>query len=177
MTWFAPLMAGVSGAASGVGSATGALAEKKAGYASEVSAEGEASQLEANADKTVADASFTTNRIQQKVKQILGTQRAMAAAGNNDTLDGSVRDVAADTVRQSSIDELLTMANSEDQANKMRYQAKVDRISGQTSNTLAQSRATADQISGVSTLLSGAANWAQKYGGTAKPATQATSYT
>lgn len=171
------LMSAASLAIGGAGSATSALAEKKAGYASEVSAEGEATQLEDNAAKTVADASFTTNRIQQKVKQILGTQRTLAAAGGGDTLDQSTREIADDTVRQSSIDEIVNNANAEDEAAKMRYQAKIDRISGQASNTLAQSRATATTISGVGTLLGQAANWATLYGGAKKPATQATSYT
>lgn len=168
MTWVLGAVGLATQVAGGVASSQ---ASEKTGRAQQAAAEGEATQLEKRAKDTVAAASFNTQTIKRKVDQILAAQRAQAAMGGGDTLDGSVRDVAADTVKQGTIDELLTMAQAQDDASTDRYQAAVTRRSGVTSNALAQDRAKAQMLSTGTTILSGAANWRQKYGSSGATAT------
>lgn len=147
-----------------------AKAGRKQATAERVAADIEAQQLEARAKATLAEGSYNADRIGKKAKEILAARRAMAAAGNNSTTDQSEMAVQAESVREASIDQLLVMAQAEDDAKKDRYQAVVTRQTGQRQSQITRNRTKADTISGIASLAGQAANfdWSQKFGGTKK---------
>lgn len=144
-----------------------AKAKRKAASAADQAAQIEAAQLEERAKATLAAGSYNAERIKLKAQQILSSQRAIAAAGNNDTMDQSAREVAKFTVQEASIDQLLTMIDAETDAKRDRYQAKVTRQTGKTQAGILRRQARADSISGVATLLGQASqtDWSKAFGG------------
>lgn len=129
----------------------------------ELLANEEARQIEARAKYTLAAGSYNADAIGKKVQKILSTQRANAAAGGNDTTDASVQAIAAETIQNASIDQLLTMAAAEDDAKKDRYLADVTRRTGQRQARAIRNRATANLITGTTGIIDQAADWAMKF--------------
>jgi hypothetical protein len=137
------------------GVAENAKAGRKAASAADAAAQNEAAQIEARARATLAEGSYNADRVGKKAREILAQRRAMAAAGNNSVSDQSEMAVQAETIREASIDQLLIMAQAEDDANKDRYQAAVTRKTGKTqakimrnetrARTIAQSSDTVDK--------------------------------
>lgn len=149
------------------GIAENAKAGRKAASSADAAAQAEAAQIEARAKSTLAAGSYNADRIGKRAKEILAQRRAMAAAGNNSTSDQSEMAIQAETLREASIDQLLVMAEAEDDARKDRYQAAVTRKTGRTQADLLRRGARADTIKGVSGLVGQASgiDWSQAFGG------------
>lgn len=139
-----------------------AKAGRKAASAQDAAAQIEATQIEARAKATLAEGSYNADRVGKKAREILAQRRAMAAAGNNSTTDQSEMAVQAETIRESSIDELLIMARAEDDAAKDRYQAAVTRKTGKTqANIMRQQTRAKTIVDTVSTVN----DWAKTFAG------------
>lgn len=159
------VLAWIFGAATGaVGSGMAHGAEQEAGRVGKIAADTEALQLDRRADDTRSAGTFNAQRIKREVDKILSSQRARAAATGNDTTGGSFAEIEKETIQNASIDQLLVMMDAENEARKDEYAAKVTRTTGKQNQRLAESRATARGIQGVSTLLDGAADWKSTYG-------------
>lgn len=163
----AATLAGASLAMGAYGISASATAGRKAATAERVAADIEAQQLEARAKGTLAEGSYNADRIGKKAKEILAQRRALAAAGNNSTTDQSEMAVQADTIREASIDQLMIMAQAEDDAAKDRYGAAVRRQTGTRQSDIIRSRTRANTISGVASLVGQASqfDWTQNFGG------------
>lgn len=138
---------GIGAGLSFMGAGKEAKAQKEQGRAEKEAAYLEAAQIDANAKSTMAAATYNVGRIRKKADQILATQQAEAAARGS-SLDGSVRAIAAETIREASMDQLLTMADAETSAGKDRYEAEIRRKSGRTAEKLGGRRASATLLGG-----------------------------
>lgn len=159
----APVFAGAGLALSAYGTAKSASANRKAATAERVAAGFEADQLEARAKDTMAAGSFRADQITKRAKQIIASQRAAAAAGGGDSTDQTATAFTDDTIRKASIDSLLEMANAESDSRKDRLQAIQTRETGQRMGEVIKNRARGDLIGGVGTILTGAADWADRF--------------
>lgn len=158
-------MAGAGLALGAYGTIKGAEAGRKSATAERVAAGFEADQLEQRAKDTVAAGSYRSDLITKRAKQIVASQRAAAAAGGGDTTDGTIQAFTNDTIRKASMESLLEMANAESDARKDKLQAIQTRETGQRMGDVARNRARGDLIGGAGTILSGAADWAYRFGG------------
>lgn len=138
-----------------------AKAGRKAATAERVAAENEAAQLEARAKGTLAEGSYNSDRIGKKVAEILAQRRAMAAAGNGSASDQSEMAIQAETIREASIDQLLVMAQAQDDAVKDRYGAQVRRETGMRQADLIKTQTRAKTISSVAGLAN---DWVKTFG-------------
>jgi hypothetical protein len=93
---------------------------------------GEAKQLETQAAREVAVGTYNADIINQRAKQILSSQRAAAAAGGGDTTDATVQAITDETIKSASIEKLMQMANAEDTARQLRFEATTRRYAGAT---------------------------------------------
>jgi hypothetical protein len=139
-----------------------AKAGRKAASAADAAAQDEALQLEARAKATLAAGSFNADRIGKRAKEILAQRRAQAAAGNNDTGGQSEMAVQADTIREASIDQLLTMAQASDDSTKDRYAAELTRKHGKAQAKVMRNQTRANTIVSSANTLN---NWAKALGG------------
>lgn len=152
------------------GMSESAKVNRKAASAEDYAAQVEAAQLEERAKATLAAGSYNSDRIKTKAQQILSSQRAAAAAGNNDTNDQSAAEITKRTIQESSLDQLLAMAEAQDDAKKDVYQAGIARKTGKMQADVLRNRARADLIGGAGTILGMGFDWAQSYGGRPKTA-------
>lgn len=146
-----------------------AAAAEEAGQRALIAGEAEAKQLETRARQTVAVGSYNADLIKKRAESIIATQRARAAAGGGDTTDASVTAITDETVKQASMESLLTMAEAEDKARQDRYAAKVSRYAGASQNRSAQSEAKGYRAAGRATILSAVgdmvgADWSKAFG-------------
>lgn len=141
----------------------GAEAGRKQATAEGLAAEFEAGQLEQRAKDTMAGGSFRADQITKRAKSIVASQRAALAAGGGDTTDATAQAFTEDTIRKSSIDSLLEMANAESDARKDKLQAIQTRESGVRMGDIRRNQARGQLLGGAGTLLSGVADWADKY--------------
>lgn len=149
----------------GYASTKAAGAAKEDGRMQQLVAEGEANQLEAAAKRGEAVASYNSDRVARRAKDIIATQRARAAAGGGDTTDATVTAITDETIREASMEQLLTMASAREAANQDRYAARVARETGIAQNKQAQSRALGTQVAAAGTIVSGLGNaWQDRYG-------------
>lgn len=139
-----------------------AKAGRKAASAADAAAQIEATQIEARAKATLAEGSYNADRVGKKAAEILAQRRAMAAAGNNSTTDQSEMAVQAETVREASIDQLLIMAQAEDDAAKDRYQAAVTRKTGKTQANIMRNKTRANTIVQTTDTIN---DWAKAFAG------------
>lgn len=158
---------GVAGLGLGAyGAIKGAEATRKQAAAEQVAAGFEADQLELRAKDTIASGSFSADRISKRAAQIMASQRAAAAAGGGDTTDGTVQAITDETIRNASMDSLLTMANAESAARADRLQAKKTRETGMRMSDVYRGRSQGQLIGAAGTILGQASqiDWGSLYG-------------
>lgn len=148
-----------------------AKAGRKAATNERVAAGLEADQLEQRAKDTVAGGSFRAEQITKRAKSIIAQQRAMSAAGGGDTTDATSQAFTADTLRKSSIDSLLEMANAESDARKDKLQAIQTRETGVRMGDLRRNQARGQALGDAGTILNSASSWYETYGGKKDQAT------
>ncbi len=181
MAFVVPALAAIGGAMGATGTAAvvaggmtvaGMAATAYGGYASAqaAKAEGRAAQAAANAEAVQAErqamqergvASFNADKMQTRVRQILSEQRVIGAAGGGDTTDQTSAALRRETVRNGTMEELLTLANAEDRARQMEYSADTARRTGRAQRSLGNMRANATLINTGASLLStaGSMKW------------------
>lgn len=128
-------------------------------------AEAEAKQLDTKARHGLAVGSYNSDRIAKRAKDILATQRAMAAAGGGDTTDATVGAITDETIREAAMESLLTMAEADDIAKQDRYQAAVTRVTGKQQADSYGSQASAAKLAGKAQLMTDLGNMWTKYVG------------
>lgn len=158
-------LATASLALTGYGISESAKAGRKSATQERVAAGMEADQLEQRAKDTLAASSYKSDVIGKRAKEIVASQRAIAAAGGGDSTDQTAQAFTNDTIRKASMESLLEMANAESDARKDKLQAIQTRETGVRMGDVMRNRARGDTIEGTATLLSGAADWADRFGG------------
>ena len=151
------------------GMSESAKAGRKAATNERVAAGFEADQLEQRAKDTMAGGSFRAEQITKRAKSIIASQRAVAAANGGDSTDATAQAFTADTLRKSSIDSLLEMANAESDARKDKLQAIQTRETGTRMGDLRRNQARGQALGTAGTILNSASDWAYKYGGSSTP--------
>jgi hypothetical protein len=137
----------------------------------QMAAEAEARQLETRARQGLAVGTYNSERIAKRAKEIMSSQRAAAAAGGGDTTDATVLAITDETIREASMESLLTMAEAEDSARQDRYAAAVTRTTGaqqarsfQAMGKAASYGATASLLSSIGSAV-GSSSWKATFGG------------
>lgn len=137
----------------------------------------EAKGLDIQAGQEIAVASHNTERIAQRAKEIMALQQARGAAGGQSTSDATVNVIADETVKRSTLDQLLEMVSAEERAQQLRHKANVTRTSGEMSYYDGKRKQSASRLMAATTLASSAASaygmagfgsqptgWAAKFG-------------
>lgn len=135
----------------------------------EVYAKRQAEQMEIQAGQEVATATFNSQRIAQRVKEIMSEQQLAASAGGGDTTGGTVSAIRSETVRNGSLAQMLELAQAEDRANQLRYDANATRKSGAYARKLGNDRALGTLIGTASTVIKGIEAFGSQAGGTKPP--------
>lgn len=132
-----------------------AKAATNAGQAALVSGMGEAKQLETQATREVAVGTYNADIINQRAKQILSSQRAAAAAGGGDTTDATVQAITDETIKSASVEKLMQMANAEDKARQLRFEASTSRYKGATGLQQGRLNASAQKLATTANTILG----------------------
>lgn len=154
-----------------VGAATSAYGSIKQGnYAAKVgnynrnAAYAEAAAQEIQAGQEIAAASHNSTRIAQRMQEILAEQTANAAAGGGSTQDATVVAIRDETVKTSTLDQLLEMTAAEERAQAIRRGAQVTRTEGDMARANGYTAKSASRIQAATTLLNAGASWGDKFG-------------
>jgi hypothetical protein len=154
-----------------VGAATSAYGSMKQGnYAAKVgnynrnAAYAEAAAQDIQAGQEIAAASHNNTRIAQRMQELLAEQTANAAAGGGSSLDASVAAIRDETVKTSTLDQLLEMTAAEENAERIRRGARATRAEGDMARANGYAAKSASRIQAATTLLNAGASWGQKFG-------------
>ena len=137
----------------GFGQVMSGDAERAAAKQEMAIAKDEAAQLEEQAKGEIAAASFNSDRIRKRSEEILSTLKAQAAAGGQSSTDASVLAIQEKSIKEASIDELLTMASAEEDARMLRREARQTIASGQINAYNRKVRAWGNYAGAASTVL------------------------
>lgn len=135
-----------------------------AGRYNREAAEREAEGLEIQAQQEIAVASINAQRVKKRADEILAQNRVAAAAGGGSTLDASVVAVTNEAVKNSTLDQLLLMAEAEESAQQTKHQANVVRAGGRYQEWQGTQQRNASYIAAGSTLLSAAGSMGSSFG-------------
>jgi hypothetical protein len=153
-----------STAMSAAGSISQGRAANAAGKYNQRAAYAEAAQQEVQAGQEIAAASHNSTRIAQRMNEILAEQTANAAAGGGSSLDATVTAIRDETVKTSTLDQLLEMTAAEERADAIKRGAAVTRTQGDMARREGKQAQTAGYIQAGTTLLSAGSSWGDKYG-------------
>lgn len=137
---------------------------RKVGEYNARAAAAEAAQMDVQAGQEVAAASHNASRIAARMREILAEQTAAAAAGGGSSLDASVAAIRAETVKTSTLDQLLEMAAAEERAGAIRQGAQQKRNEGFMAREEGREAQRAGYLRAGTTLVSAGAGWGDKYG-------------
>jgi hypothetical protein len=154
----------VSAATSAYGSIRQGQYASRVGKYNRQAAYAEAAQQEIQAGQEIAAASHNQQRIAARTRELLAEQTAAAAAGGGSTADATVQAVRAETVKTSTLDQLLEGAAAEERAAAMRRGARVTRTQGDMARAEGQMKKQAGYIQAATTLLNAGASWKDKFG-------------
>ena len=153
-----------SAAMSAAGSISQGNAAAAAGKYNRKAAYAEAAAQDIQAGQEIAAASHNSTRINQRMNEILAEQTAAAASGGGSSLDASVSAIRDETVKTSTLDQLLEMTAAEERAQAIRRGAQVTRNEGDMARAQGKAAQTAGYLQAGSTLLKAGASWGDKYG-------------
>lgn len=139
-------------------------AAKALGKQQKALADDEALQLEDQAKGEVAAATFNASRIKKRAEEIMSSNRAAAAKGGGDTTDASVMAVQAETVRNATIDQLMTMVAAQERARMMRRDAKQTRAGGLIAQYEGKMKAWGQYAAATATVLDAGQSSGWKFG-------------
>jgi hypothetical protein len=154
----------VGAATSAYGSIRQGQAANAAGKYNQRAAYAEAAAQDIQAGQEIAVASHNSTRIAARMRELLAEQQANAAAGGGSTQDASVVAIRDETVKTSTLDQLLEMTAAEERAQAIRRGAQVTRTEGDMARAQGREAQRAGYIQAGSTLLSAAGTWGDKFG-------------
>jgi hypothetical protein len=140
-----------------VGTIGGAWSRYQQGREAEAAAGAEASQFEARANQTRALGSLQAARLRKANAAILARQRAVLAASGFSASDVGATALTEATVKEATIEELLAVAQSEDEARQDEFRAKLRRAQGADARS-------ASKIDAGLALVSGFTSWRDRFG-------------
>lgn len=149
---------------SAAGSISQGRAADAAGKYNQRAANAEAAAMNIQAGQEIAAASHNSSRIAQRMNELLSEQTANAAAGGGSSLDGSVAAIRAETVKTSTLDQLLEMTAAEERAEGIKRGARVTRDQGFMARQQGKAAKTAAYLQAGSTLLQAGSSWADTFG-------------
>jgi hypothetical protein len=142
---------------------------KKVGAYNDKAARAEAAAMDIQAGQEIAAASHNSVRIAQRTQELLAEQTANAAAGGGSSLDASVTAIRDETVKTSTLDQLLEMTAAEERAQAIRRGADVKRTEGAMVRADGQAAYRGSVIGAGTTLLKAGASWGDKFGFSGSP--------
>ncbi|WP_022729778.1 hypothetical protein [Fodinicurvata sediminis] len=146
---------GTIAAIASVGSAAvGAMGAIQQGQAANAAADYNAKLAEREAQQAEQAAALEERRHRERVRRMIGSQRAAAAAGGG--LEGTPLLMMGETAMKGEIDALLIRNAGSERAVRARSQAALDRMQGQQAQR-------AGYMGAGSSLLSGATSLARYY--------------
>lgn len=151
-------------ATSAYSSIRGGQAAYAAGKYNKAAAYNEAEAMDIQAGQEIAVGTHNSARIAQRAKEIMAQQRAAAAAGGGSTVDATVVAIQNETVKTSTLDQLMEMAAAEERAQQIRHGAVVKRKEGDYALAKGREARTAGYLSAAGTLLQAGSSWADKFG-------------
>lgn len=151
-------------ATSAYSSIRGGQAAYAAGKYNRNAAYNEAQAMDIQAGQEVAVGTHNSARIAQRAKEILAQQRAMAAAGGGSASDATVVAIQNETVKSSTLDQLMEMASAQERAQQIRHGATVRRSEGDYALAKGREARTAGYMSAAGTLMQAGASWGDKFG-------------
>lgn len=155
----------VAGAAiSAYSSIRGGQAAYAAGKYNKNAAYNEAAAMDIQAGQEIAVGTHNSARIAQRAQEILAQQRAAAAAGGGSTVDATVVAIQNETVKTSTLDQLMEMAAAEERAQQIRHGAVVKRKEGGYALAKGREARTAGYLKAGGTLLQAGASWGDRFG-------------
>lgn len=140
------------------GTLAGAASRRQQGREAEAIGNAEALQLETRANQTRAIGSLQAQRLRKANAAILARQRSVLAASGFSATDEGATAITQETVREATIEELLAVAQSEDEARQDQWRAKMRRIQGSGERS-------AYNLEANSALISGLTSWRERFGG------------
>lgn len=157
------LMAG-SAALSAFGSLKAGQSAAAAGKYNQAAAYNEAKGLDIQAGQEIAAGSHNSKLIGERAKEILSRQQALAAAGGGSSTDATVVAIKNETVKSSSLEQLLEMARSEETAQQIKQKAQITRREGDYARIKGNEERKASYIKAGTTLMNAGVSWHDRFG-------------
>lgn len=150
-------MAWLAGVLNVVGAGTGAAGSMASGREAEAIADKEATQYEARATLTRAIGSRQAERIRKATERVRARARTVMAASGFSASDVTASEVDEAIVKEGSINELLAVAQAEDEAKNDDFRAKLRRAGGDGERA-------ASYWAAGRTLIEGFSSWRERFG-------------
>lgn len=158
-------MMAASTALSAYGAFEEGQAANKAGKYNRDVAYREAEALDIQAEQEVAAGSFNSQRIKRRAEEILAEMRAKASKGGQSATDATVVALERETVKNTSLDQLLAMAEAEERAQQIKHKAVVTRNQGDYMRYTGKVQQKAANLRAAGTILQGGMSWMDRFGG------------
>jgi hypothetical protein len=155
---------GASTAMSAYGSIREGDAALRAGKYNRDAAYNEAKGIDIQAQQEIAVGSHNSKTIGLRAKEILARQEAEAASGGGSSQDGTVVAIQNETVKSSSLEQLLQMAAAEETAQQLNHKGEIVRRGGDMALMEGRQKKNAAYLKAGTTLLKGASSWGQMFG-------------
>lgn len=148
---------GVGLAASAASGAVGAAGQRKAGKQEQQAAYAEAAQLEVQAGQERALGQREAVSIEEQARRLVGRQRADLANSGFAADDITAQSITQETRRIATLDQLLALAQREDQARQLVFEAQQTRTSGDRARS-------ASKRAAFGTILGTASSFTSQFG-------------
>lgn len=135
----------------------GAVGRVQQGKEAERIANAEADQFLARSRMTRAVGSLQAQRLAKASARLRGTQRAVLAASGFSATDAGSEAIITETVQEQSIQELLLVAQAEDDARQDEFRARLRRAQGKDARS-------AYNVDAGMALVSGMSSWRERFG-------------
>jgi hypothetical protein len=151
------------------GQVTAANSAKKQGKADMAAAYEQAADIEKQGEADYALSTHHSDAVSRRVAEITAQQRAAAAAGGASSDDATVEAHMDETLRQGSLEQLITLAEGEAKRNNANKQAVQVRKQGDNAFAAGKAKRRAGLMAAAGTVLSSGMDWADKFGGAPAP--------
>lgn len=143
---------GVAIASTVASTATSVIGGRKGGRQQQEAAYLEAAQLEQQAGQTRAVGQRQAQQISEQARRLAGRQRALQSSSGFAADDVSALAVTKETTRVATMDQLLKLAESEDQARGLEFDARQTRLSGDRARSAANRASIGTLLGGVGSI-------------------------
>lgn len=145
---------GVAIASTVASTAVSVVGGRKAGRQEQQAANLEAADLEQQAGQTRSVAQRQSEQIGRQAERLQSRQQALLATSGFAADDVSAQEVVGETRRVSTYERLLALAEGEDQARGLEFQATQTRLAGKRARQAANTAAIGTILGGVSKVAS-----------------------